>query len=134
MDMELKIIGTIRSSIKTRAEAPMQESEGAPAVWIDMDPAYTEAMHRLEAGDKAVILTWLHQADRSCLQVHPRGNPNNPITGVFKTRSPARPNPIGLHEATILEIQDDPPRLHVEPMEAIDGTPVVDIKLYISKK
>ncbi len=134
MDMELKIIGIVRSSIKTRAEAPKQEYEGAPAVWIDIDPAYSEAMYRLKKGEKAMVLTWLHQADRGCLQVHPRGNPKNPLTGVFGTRSPARPNPIGLHEVTILEIQDDPPRLRVEPLEAIDGTPVVDIKSYIAPR
>lgn len=128
LDLELKVIGWVRSSIKSPAQAPKQEYEGAPDVWIDMEPAFKKAMHSLKPGARYLILTWLHQADRTCLQVHPRGNPNNPLMGVFSTRSPARPNPIGLHEVTLLEIRDSPPGLHVDHLETIDGTPVLDIK------
>ena len=128
IDLELKIIGTIRSSIKTFDQAPKQGTEGGVDVWIDMEPFVERAMLRLKPGETYLILTWLHKADRGCLQVHPRGNRENPLTGVFATRSPSRPNPIGLHEVTLLDVETTPLRLHVAPMEAIDGTPVVDIK------
>ncbi|SLM28822.1 conserved hypothetical protein [Desulfamplus magnetovallimortis] len=127
-DLELRVIGTIKSSIKSLAQAPKQGTEGGINAWIDLEPFVKDAMFRLKTGEKYVILTWLHKADRSCMQVHPRGNPDNPLTGVFGTRSPNRPNPIGLHEVTLLGVQNNPPRLHVTSLEAIDGTPVLDIK------
>ena len=127
MDLLLHVIGYVRSPLKSRENAPKMESEGAPEVWIDIDPIYAEAVDTLVPGKQILIFTWLHQADRSCLKVHPRGNPDNPLRGVFNTRSPDRPNPVGLHLVDILEIAPGP-RLCVGPLEAIDGTPVIDIK------
>jgi tRNA-Thr(GGU) m(6)t(6)A37 methyltransferase TsaA len=104
----------------------MQGSEGAPEAWIEVNSSWVECVHGLQVGDKIIVLTWLHQADRSVLKVHPRSDPRKPLTGVFATRSPDRPNPIGLHLATVHEISGA--KLRVGPIEAIDGTPVVDIK------
>jgi len=120
-------LGTVRSSLTDRATAPKSGPEGAPEAWIDLDAAYAPAMLGLEVGQKILIITWLHQGDRDTLQCHPRADKNRPLRGVFATRSPDRPNPIGLHEVEILEIAL-PARLRVFPLEAIDGTPVVDIK------
>jgi len=122
----LRPIGVIRSDLTSRSEAPKQGSEGAPDAWIDVRPALKKAMHRLAPGDRVIVLTWLHQGRRSVLQVRPRSDPRNPLTGVFATRSPDRPNPIGLHPVVIRKIEGT--RLLVGPIEAIDGTPVVDIK------
>ena len=119
-------IGWIRSDIKDRSEAPKQGSEGAPDVWIDIEAFAVEGIDGLHAGDEAIVITWLHGAKRDVLKVHPRSDPNRRLTGVFATRSPDRPNPLGLHPVTIKEVADG--RLLVGPMEAIDGTPVVDIK------
>lgn len=119
-------IGIIRSSLKQRSEAPRQGSEGAPDAWLEVEDAYAEALHGLMVGDQVILITWLHQARRGVLKTHPRNDPNNPLTGIFATRSPDRPNPLGLHRVTVLEI--DGTRLRVDPLEAIDGTPVVDIK------
>jgi tRNA-Thr(GGU) m(6)t(6)A37 methyltransferase TsaA len=109
-----------------RADAPRQGKEGAPDARILLDRAYAEALEGIRVGDELVLLTWLHEADRSILQVHPRDDESRPLTGVFATRSSDRPNPIGLHEVTVLGI--DGLELAVGPLEAIDGTPVVDIK------
>jgi tRNA-Thr(GGU) m(6)t(6)A37 methyltransferase TsaA len=119
-------IGVIRSEIKHRKDAPLFYTEGAPNAFLEILPAYTDALDRMQVGDEIVVITWLHRARRDVLKVHPRGNPSNPLTGVFSTRSPDRPNPLGLHRAKILEI--NPGRLHIGPIEAIDRTPVVDIK------
>jgi len=119
-------IGFIRSDIKTRAEAPKQGAEGAPDVWIEIDSAFAEGAAGLNVGDELIVLTWLHQGRRETLKVHPRSDPQRRLTGVFATRSPDRPNPIGLHEVTLKA--RDGHRLLVGPMEAINGTPVVDIK------
>src|SRR5919202_1039690 len=119
-------IGRIRSDLTTRAAAPRQGDEGAPAAWIAVTEAVAPALHGIAVGDALIILTWLHRAARDVLQVHPRGESYKPITGVFATRSPDRPNPIGLHRVTVLEINGN--RLKVGPMEAIDGMPVIDIK------
>jgi tRNA-Thr(GGU) m(6)t(6)A37 methyltransferase TsaA len=119
-------IGVIRSEIKSREDAPLFYTEGAPNAVLEIDPAYIEGLHRMRAGDEIIVITWLHQASREVLQVHPRGNPSNPLTGVFSTRSPDRPNPLGLHRVKVLEITLG--RLHIGPIEAIDGTPVIDIK------
>jgi tRNA-Thr(GGU) m(6)t(6)A37 methyltransferase TsaA len=126
----LRPIGVIRSSIKDRRKAPMQGSEGAPDAWIEVISSAAECLHGLRAGDQIIVLTWFHQADRSVLKVHPRSDPRRRLTGVFATRSPDRPNPIGLHRATVHEISGA--KLRVGPIEAIDGTPVVDIKPVLS--
>ena len=123
---QLRPIGVIRSSIKKRENAPMQGSEGAPDAWLEVSAFAREAIDGLHAGDQIIVITWLHRSRRDVLKVHPRSDPNRPLTGVFATRSPDRPNPLGLHPATIRRIVGG--RLRIGPMEAIDGTPVVDIK------
>ena len=125
-EFQLRPVGFIRSSIKDRSKAPKQGSEGAPDVWLDVESFALEALDGLAVGDKIVVLTWLHRAKRDVMKVYPRSDPKRRLTGVFATRSPDRPNPIGLHEVTVREI--DAGRLRIGPMEAIDGTPVVDIK------
>jgi tRNA-Thr(GGU) m(6)t(6)A37 methyltransferase TsaA len=119
-------IGVIRSEIKNREDAPLSSTEGAPSAFLEILPAYLEGMDRLQVGDEVIVVTWLHRAHRDVLKVHPRGDASNPLTGVFLTRSPDRPNPLGLHRVKVLEIHSG--RLHIGPIEAIDGTPVVDIK------
>ena len=119
-------IGVVRSPLRNRADAPRQGSEGAPDAWILLEPSYADALQGVAAGDEVIVLTWLHQADRGVLQVHPRDDASRPLTGVFATRSSDRPNPIGLHRVTVLGI--DGLELAVGPLEAIDGTPVVDLK------
>jgi tRNA-Thr(GGU) m(6)t(6)A37 methyltransferase TsaA len=122
----LQPIGFVQSSITNRSEAPKQGYEGAPDVWIEIDAAIQPALEGLEIGDDVILITWFHESKRNVLQVHPRGETSNPVTGVFATRSPDRPNPLGLHRVTIRQKQ--PNKLLVGPLEAIDGTPVVDIK------
>jgi tRNA-Thr(GGU) m(6)t(6)A37 methyltransferase TsaA len=122
----LRPIGTVHSPLTDLAEAPRQGDEGAPGAWISIDPEFAEAARDLQPGDDVFVLTWLHRADRSVLSVHPRDDASRPLTGVFATRSSDRPNPIGLHRVRIIAVQDD--RIQVSPLEAIDGTPVVDIK------
>jgi tRNA-Thr(GGU) m(6)t(6)A37 methyltransferase TsaA len=122
----LEPIGVVRSPLRDRAEAPRQGSEGAPDARILLKPSYSDALQGIQVGDRLVLVTWLHEADRSIQQVHPRDEEWRPLTGVFATRSSDRPNPLGLHEVTVLGI--DGLELEVRPLEAIDGTPVVDIK------
>lgn len=122
----LRPIGVVRSVLKARGKAPRQGFEGAPDAWIDLEPRVSTAVEGLAVGDEILVLTWFHQAERRVLQVHPRDELRNPLTGVFATRSSDRPNPIGLHPVTIRSISRT--RLRVGPLEAIDGTPVVDIK------
>jgi tRNA-Thr(GGU) m(6)t(6)A37 methyltransferase TsaA len=122
----LQPIGFIRSTIHTRRDAPCQGDEGAPDVWLDVIDQFSPALLGIGPGAEVVVITWLHQANREVLEVHPRKNPANPLTGVFFTRSPDRPNPLGLHRVTVHEISGR--QLRIGPMEAIDGTPVVDIK------
>ena len=124
-------IGVIRSDLTALEAAPRQGYEGAPDAWVEVFPPFEQALHRIVAGDELIILTWLHRSARDVLQVHPRGEIENPLTGVLATRSPARPNPIGLHRVTVLEINGN--RLKVGPIEAIDGTPVIDIKVVLSQ-
>jgi len=119
-------IGIIRSSLKNAAAAPKQGPEGAPSAWIELDARYAKAALGLSAGDPLIVLTWLHEGRRDLLQVHPRDDLAAPLKGVFATRSADRPNPIGLHPVALLAI--DGLRLHVSPLEAIDGTPVIDLK------
>jgi tRNA-Thr(GGU) m(6)t(6)A37 methyltransferase TsaA len=123
---ELRPIGWVRSSIVDRADAPRQGNEGGVEVSIEIEPDVVLALDGIEVGAEIVVLTWLHEAKRDVLRTHPRNDPANPITGIFATRSPDRPNPIGLHTVTVLERNAD--SLRVAPMEAIDGTPVIDLK------
>jgi tRNA-Thr(GGU) m(6)t(6)A37 methyltransferase TsaA len=123
---ELKPIGWIRSSIKQRSEAPKQASEGAPDAWLEVNPAVAKGFDGITVGDDIIVVTWLHQAHRNVLKVHPRSDRSKPLMGVFSTRSPDRPNPLGLHQVVVREM--DRNRLRIGPIEAIDGTPVVDIK------
>ncbi len=123
----LRPIGIVHSELSSRKNAPKQGSEGAPEAWIEIYPGFIEALDGIVQDCSIVILTWFHQAERDTLKVHPRGDPNNPLTGVFATRSPDRPNPIGLHRVKVLEV-DKQRGLRVYPLEAIDGTPVIDIK------
>ena len=126
----LRPIGRVRSPLTRRAEAPRQGDEGAPDVWIEFDPDVRAGLGDLAAGAEVLLLTWLDRADRGTLRVRPRGERSRPDTGVFSTRSPDRPNPIGLLRVTILavDVEGAPPRLHVRNLEALDGTPVLDIK------
>ena len=123
---EVRPIGVIRSRIKDRSKAPKQGSEGAPDAWLEVFPSAAKALDGMAVGDEIVVLTWLHRARREVLKVHPRSDPNRALTGVFATRSPDRPNPVGLHQVTVRKISKN--RLRIGPIEAIDGTPVIDIK------
>jgi tRNA-Thr(GGU) m(6)t(6)A37 methyltransferase TsaA len=124
-------IGFLQSPLKELKEAPMQGSEGAPDAWLEVHALFAEGLEALAVGDKIIVITWLHKAQRDILKVHPRGDETTPLAGVFATRSPDRPNPLGLHRVTILEIAGM--RLKVGPIEAIDGTPVIDIKPVLSQ-
>jgi tRNA-Thr(GGU) m(6)t(6)A37 methyltransferase TsaA len=131
-DFALQPIGTVRSSLRSIRDAPNQAFEGAPEALLDIDPRFAPALHRVTAGDELILVTWLHRADRSVLQTHPRGDPNNPLTGVFATRSSERPNPIGVHRVTITAIES-PTLLRVSALETIDGTPILDLKSVMSE-
>ncbi|MFD9700200.1 tRNA (N6-threonylcarbamoyladenosine(37)-N6)-methyltransferase TrmO [Lentzea sp. NPDC059081] len=124
--MKLQPIGHVESPLLDRASAPKQGDEGAPDAWLVFAPEYARAMRELEAGQDVLVLTWLDRADRSVLAVHPRGDSARQETGVFSTRSPDRPNPVGLHRVTILGV--DGVKVRVAHLEALDGTPIVDVK------
>jgi len=124
-------VGTIRSTIKTLKGAPKQGSEGAPDAWLEVSAFAAPALDGLVAGDDVIVITWLHQARRNVMKVHPRSDLRRPLTGVFATRSPDRPNSLGLHRVTVRQI--DGKRLLIGPIEAMDGTPVVDIKPVLRK-
>ncbi len=126
MTYEIRAIGTVESPLADRANAPKQGAEGAPDAWLAFDPAMAEGIGDLAAGDEVFVLTWLHLADRTVTAVHPRDDPRNPLTGVFSTRSADRPNPIGLHRVRVLAV--DGLRVRVAGLEAVDGTPVIDVK------
>lgn len=119
-------IGHVESALIDRASAPKQGDEGAPDAWLVFDPSVGPALHHLTAGTDVLLFTWLHQADRTVLSVHPRDDPSRPLRGVFSTRSSDRPNPIGLHRVRILDV--DGCRIRVGGLEAVDGTPVIDVK------
>ncbi|MET0552175.1 MAG: tRNA (N6-threonylcarbamoyladenosine(37)-N6)-methyltransferase TrmO [Vicinamibacteria bacterium] len=125
-DPTLRLVGRVRSDLRDLADAPRQGSEGAPDAWIDLDEAFAAALEGVAAGDALVLVTWLDRADRSVLTTHPRNDRSLPLAGVFATRSPDRPNPLGLHRVTVRSI--DGTRLRVGPLEAVDGTPIVDLK------
>jgi tRNA-Thr(GGU) m(6)t(6)A37 methyltransferase TsaA len=124
--VNLRSIGTIRSALRDPADAPRQGSEGAPDAWLEVEPAFARALTGIAPGDDVLVITWLHRADRDVLETHPRNDPATPLTGVFATRSPDRPNPLGLHRVTVRDVAGT--RLRIGPIEAIDGTPVVDVK------
>ncbi len=123
---EIRPIGVIQSRLSSREEAPNQGSEGAPDAWIDVDPAFAEGLQGIAVDSDVILVTWFHLSRRDLLKVHPRGDRSRPVTGVFSTRSPDRPNPLGLHRVKVAEITGN--RIRVAPLEAIDGTPVIDIK------
>jgi len=127
----IRPVGTIRSILKTRAEAPKQGPEGAPDAWLEVSPLVAQGLDGLKVGDDIIVVTWLHKARRETLKVHPRSDKHRPLTGVFATRSPDRPNPLGLHRVTVRRIAKN--KLLIGPIEAIDGTPVVDIKPVIGE-
>jgi len=122
----IKPIGYIRSELKRRDDAPRQGSEGAPDALVEVLPSYRKALRGMRVGDEIIVITWLDRARRNLLKVRPRNDRSRSLTGVFSTRSPDRPNPLGLHRVKVLKMNRS--RLCVGPMEAIDGTPVVDIK------
>jgi tRNA (Thr-GGU) A37 N-methylase len=106
LDAKLRPIGYIRSNLRDAASAPPQGTEGAPDAWLEIDPAFAHALHGMNAGYELIVITWLHLGDRETLEVHSRGDPRHPLTGVFSTRSPHRPNPLGLHRVTPSEKRD----------------------------
>jgi tRNA-Thr(GGU) m(6)t(6)A37 methyltransferase TsaA len=124
--MELVAVGTVESPLTDRASAPKQGDEGAPEATLVFEPRFGEALDGIEPGDDVLVLTWLDRAARDVLRVHPRSNPANPEHGVFATRSPDRPNPIGLHRVRV--VAADGLRIRVRDLEALDGTPIVDVK------
>ena len=124
--MKLVAIGIVESPLTDRASAPKQGDEGAPEAWLAFEPAFADALDGIAAGDDLLVLTWLDRARRDVLRVHPRGDPSRAQQGVFNTRSPDRPNPIGLHRVTVAEVEGT--RMRVRELEALDGTPIVDVK------
>ena len=124
----LRPIGVVRSTLRAPADAPNQAFEGAPSAQLDIDPAFEDALHRIQIGDELIVLTWLHLANRDTLQTHPTGDVNIPLAGVFRTRSPDRPNPVGAHRVTVTALEG-PTKLRVAALEAIDGTPIIDLKV-----
>jgi tRNA-Thr(GGU) m(6)t(6)A37 methyltransferase TsaA len=120
------VIGQVESPLQDPVEAPLQGDEGAPEAWLVFKDFFTDALDGLAAGEEVLVFTWLHLADRDVLRVHPRGDERRPEQGVFGTRSPHRPNPIGIHRVSILEIADG--RIRVLGLEAVTGTPILDIK------
>jgi tRNA-Thr(GGU) m(6)t(6)A37 methyltransferase TsaA len=130
MTFELRPVGTVRSSLRARADAPRQGGEGAPDAWLELDAPYAACLDGLRVGEDVIVITWFHLANRAQTQVYPRGDRSRGLFGVFTTRSPDRPNPLGLHRVTVREI--DGTRVLVGPLEAIDGTPIVDIKIALT--
>ena len=126
IDYSLYPLGFLHSSLKQPGKAPRQGGEGAPDAWLEVHAAVAEGLEGIAVGDEIIVITWLHKAQRDLLKTHPRNDESMPLAGVFATRSPDRPNPLGLHRVTVLAI--DGKRVKVGPIEAIDGTPVVDIK------
>jgi tRNA-Thr(GGU) m(6)t(6)A37 methyltransferase TsaA len=122
----LRFVGYVRSDLRDLRDAPRQGAEGAPDAWVELDAAWAPALEGVSVGDALVLVTWLDRADRSVLRTHPRNDRSLPLAGVFATRSPDRPNPLGLHRVTVRAIEGT--RLRVGPLEAVDGTPVVDLK------
>lgn len=124
-------IGVVRSELTSLVAAPHQGDEGAPEAWLELADRVAQGLLGIKAGDELIVLTWFHRARRDLLQVHPRGRREAPLKGIFATRSPHRPNPVGFHRVSVLEVAGQ--RLKVTPLEAIDGTPIVDIKPVLSR-
>jgi tRNA-Thr(GGU) m(6)t(6)A37 methyltransferase TsaA len=131
MPFDVHPIGVVRSTLRARADAPNQAYEGAPEAVLEIDPAFADALLLVEPGDELIVLTWLHLADRGVLQTHPRDDETIPLTGVFRTRSSDRPNPIGVHRVTVTAV--DGATVRVGALEAIDGTPIVDLKVALRR-
>jgi tRNA-Thr(GGU) m(6)t(6)A37 methyltransferase TsaA len=119
-------VGLLHSSLRDRKDAPNFYTEGAPDAILEIYPAFRRALYRIRVGDELIVITWLHRANRSLLRTHPESDMTRPLLGVFLTRSPDRPNPLGLHRCRVKEVTST--GLRIGPIEAIDGTPVVDIK------
>ena len=130
--IELRPIGWVESPLTDRALAPRQGDEGAPEAWLAFDEAVADGLRDLVPGNEVIVLTWLDRADRDVLRVHPRDDPSVPQQGVFSTRSADRPNPIGLHRVEIASIEGR--RFRVRNLEALDGTPIVDVKPVLSRR
>ena len=128
---DVKPIGRVESPLTDPALAPRQADEGAPEAWLVFDPGVAEGLRGIRAGDEVLLLTWLDRARRDVLSVHPRGDPSRPLEGVFSTRSPHRPNPIGLHRVEVTRV--DGLRVRVRHLEAVDGTPIIDVKAVLSE-
>jgi tRNA-Thr(GGU) m(6)t(6)A37 methyltransferase TsaA len=126
IDFTVRPIGRVASSLTSTVDAPRQGDEDAPDAYLILDSDVQAGLYGIAVGDEIIVLTWLHEADRTILKVHPRGELSRPEQGVFNTRAPSRPNPIGLHRVRVLDM--DGRRLHVTGLEAIDGTPIVDLK------
>lgn len=124
----IKPVGVVRSTLRDRSDAPNQAFQGAPEAVLEINPDFAPALRRIEPGAQLIVVTWLHEADRTVLQTHPQDDASIPLTGVFATRSPDRPNPIGLHRVTVTDIHP-PISIRVEALEAIDGTPILDLKV-----
>jgi tRNA-Thr(GGU) m(6)t(6)A37 methyltransferase TsaA len=126
MNFEITAIGQVESPLTDLESAPRQPDEGAPPAWLIFDPGMLEGLRSLRPGDQVILITWLDRARRDVLSVHPRGDPSRPEAGVFSTRSPDRPNPIGLHQVEIIAVNGG--RVQVGGLEAVNGTPIIDVK------
>ena len=122
----IKAIGRVESELRDPKSAPKQADEGAPPAWLVFQPEVRAGLRNIQIGDEVILITWLDRADRSALSSHPRGDTSRPEQGVFSTRSPHRPNPIGLHTVEVIAVEGL--RLQVRGLEALDGTPIVDLK------
>ena len=128
MEPSLEPIGVVRSPLTSRKNAPRSARDGAPAAVLELDKRFAAALDGVRDGMDLVLVTWLHEGLRDVLQVRPGRDRTRPLTGVFATRSPDRPNPIGLHRVTVTAVEA-PARVHVAALEAIDGTPILDLKI-----
>lgn len=131
MSFELSAIGRVESPLRDVDAAPRQADEGAPEAWLVFEAEVLEGLRGIRVGDEMILITWLDRARRDVLAVHPRGDASRAMEGVFNTRSPHRPNPVGLHHVQITAV--DGVRLRVRSLEAIDGTPVIDLKPVLSE-
>jgi len=128
----LRPVGFVRSKLKRREDCSKQGYEGAPEAWVEIEPAFAEGLDGITPGCEVVLITWFHKATRNVLKLHPRNDPQNPLQGVFTTRSSDRPNPVGLHRVEVLQV-DVQGKFRVRPLEALDGTPIIDIKPILQK-
>jgi tRNA-Thr(GGU) m(6)t(6)A37 methyltransferase TsaA len=131
MSIQVEPIGRVESELKDLASAPRQADEGAPEAWLVFEPHVAEGLRGIQPGNEVVLLTWLDRAHRDVLVVHPRGDTSRPLEGVFSTRSPHRPNPVGLHRVEVAEV--DGLRVRIRNLEAIDGTPIIDVKAVLNE-